>query len=370
MRSALAFVLLVSVVAPAAVAPASAQTQTVLFPGQTGAELRASLNAAYSPSQYGDNDDLYSVVDRTTVGGVDGVVGVYTGLFVPFDCNPSCDPSQDVFNGGSPSGVTINQEHTWPKAQLTGPGDPSPAERDLHNLFPAQVGVNADRGNLPFAEIPDAQTTRWYRGAPPYTQTTPPAANIDEYSEIRGSVSFEPREDHKGNVARALFYMQTMYDEETVDAWFTPQMRTLYAWHLADPITQADQERSHRVATFQSGKDNPFVLDSTLARRAFFPEIAVAGEAGPGAAAATLVVASGNPFRAEARLDLRLAEAASVRAEAFDALGRRVAVLFDGAAPAGVLRLTLRGAGLAPGVYAVRVVAGEAVLTQRLVRAR
>ncbi|HEX8385740.1 MAG TPA: endonuclease [Rubricoccaceae bacterium] len=355
-------------------APALAQTQTVLFPGQTGAELRASLRAAYRPaSRNGDNDDLYAVVDRTTVGGQSGVVCVYTGLFVPFDGmgpnGPTTDPSTDVGNGFSPTGNTINQEHTFPQSQLNGGGS-ALSEDDLHNLFPTQVGVNADRGNLPFAEIDDALTTRWYRGGPPYTQTTVPASNIDEYSELVAGSRFEPREDHQGNVARAMFYVETMYPEETTDAFLPPQMRTLYAWHYGDPISQADQDRSARVAPFQSSKDNPFVLDSTLIRRAFFPEIVVADEAGPALALAELRTVGANPFRTEGRLELRLVEGAAVRAEAFDALGRRVAVLFDGAAGAGPLRLSLDGAGLAPGVYAVRVVAGGAVLTARLVRAR
>lgn len=351
-------------------APATAQTQTVLFPGQTGAELRASLRTAYRPASLnGDNDDLYATVDRATVGGTSGVVCVYTGLFVPFDCNPSCDPSQDVGNGFSPTGNTINQEHTWPQSLLNGTGG-AIAESDLHHLFPTQVGVNADRGNFPFAEIDDAVVTRWYRGGPPYTQTTVPTENVDEYSELVGGSRFEPREDHQGNVARAMFYVETMYAEETADTFLPPQMRALYDWHYVDPITAADQARSNRVAPFQSGKDNPYVLDSTLVRRAFFPEIIVADEAGPGVASATLRVIGANPFAAEARLELQLAEAGTVRAEAFDALGRRVAVLFDGPAGAGPLRLTLGGAGLAPGVYAVRIVAGPDVLTQVLVRAR
>ena len=350
--------------------PAGAQTQTILFPGQTGAQLLASIRAQYRPSSLsGDNDDLYATIDRTTVGGQDGVLCVYTGLFVPFDCNPSCDPSQDIGNGFAQNGVGLNQEHTWPQAQLNGGGS-AISESDLHNLFPAQVGVNSDRGNLPFTEIADAQATRWYRGAPPYTQTSVPTTLIDEYSEIRSGASFEPREDHKGNVARAMFYVEAIYPEETGDAWFTPQIRTLYDWHYADPITAADQARSSRVATFQSGKENPFVLDSTLARRAFFPGLVVADAPAPSAAAPTLALAGAHPFRDAARLVLTLPEAADLRAEAFDALGRRVAVLADGPRGAGVHDLVLPGSALAPGVYVVRVAAGGAVLTQRVVRSQ
>ena len=356
--------LLLLVAVSLSAAAASAQTQTALFPGQTGATLLASIRAAYRPTSYGTNDDLYSIVDRMSVGGQSGVVCVYTGLFVPFDGNPSTDPSQDVFNNGA----GINQEHTFPQSRLNGAAS-SPAELDLHNLFPSQVTANADRGNLPFAEIPDTQTSRWYIGAPPYTQTAIPASNLDSYSELRSGISWETREDHEGNVARAMFYMDAVYADAD-HPWFLTQARTFYNWNRIDPASAADQARSNRAAVFQNGKDNPFALDSTLARRAYFPEIVVADEGGPDARGARLDVVSANPFSAGVRLRLVLPAAAAVRAEAFDVLGRRVAVLFEGTAAAGETGLALDGAGLAPGVYVVRVVTPAGTLARRLVRAR
>lgn len=347
---------------------ASAQTQTVLFPGQSGAQLLASIKAQYRPASLGNystaQDLLMGTIDRTTVGGQSGVVGVYTGYFVPFDCNPSCDPNQDVFNNGA----GINTEHTWPQSLLS--GDPGPRS-DLHHLFPTQVQANGDRANFPFAEIPDATTTRWYRGAPPYNQTAVPVSNIDEYSELRSGTSFEPREDHKGNVARALFYMRAVWDGQVTASYLdAAQQRTLYSWHYADPISAADQARSSRVAGYQSGKENPFVLDSTLVRRAFFPQLVVGDAEAPTASVPSLALAGAHPFRDVARLWLTLPAAAEVRADVFDATGRRVAVLADGLRPAGVHALAFDGTHVAPGVYALRVRAGTAVLTQRLVRAQ
>ncbi len=367
MRLVLSLLLLAAAL-PAASGPAAAQTQTVLFPGETGATLRASLKAAYRPASLGNysaaQDLLMGTIDRTTVGGQPGVVCVYTGYFVPFDGSPSTDPNQDVFNNGA----GINTEHTWPQSLLN--GDPGPRS-DLHHLFPSQVDANSARGNFQFGEVADTQTTRWYRGGPPYSQTAIPASNIDEYSELLSGTRFEPREDHKGNVARAVFYMRTIWDGQVTTSFLSDaQARDLYQWHYQDAITQADQDRSARVALRQSNKDNPFVLDSTLVRRAFFPDIVVADEDGPATAAATLALTGENPFRRTARLELRLAAPAQVRAEAFDALGRRVAVLFDGMAGTAPVELRLDGGGLAPGVYAIRVAAGGTVLTQRVVHTR
>ena len=90
-------------------------------------------------------------------------------------------------------------------------------------------------------------------------------------------------------------------------------------------------------------------------------------EAPPALAASGLRVTSQNPGRGAARLRLTLGAAATVRAELTDLLGRRLAVLHDGAAPAGELTLTTP-AGLAPGSYLVRVQGDAGVETARLVR--
>lgn len=357
---ALRLLLLLALAGPAA---AQGPPQEVLFPGQTGAELRASLRAAYRPSVVtGDNDDLYSIIDRTTVDGKDGVVGVYTGYFVPFDCDPSCDPSQDVFNDGA----GINQEHTWPKSLLAGV-----AEDDLHNIFPTQVGVNADRANLRFAEIPDEETDRWYRGAPPYTQTSPPPlAERDLYSELLTGVSFEPREGHEGNVARALFYVYTVHDPQTNGAFpfDTAQQETLLRWHALDPVDQTEYDRTFRVAPFQQDKPNPFVLDSTLIRRAYPDLVPTAAEDERPAAAA--LAAFPNPFRDGTAVRLTLAAPGPAHVAVYDALGRRVALLHDGPLPAGPTALDVPGEDLPPGLYALRVHTGELTLSLRLVRVR
>ncbi len=62
-----------------------------------------------------------------------------------------------------------------------------------------------------------------------------------------------------------------------------------------------------------------------------------------------------NPFAQEAMLPLSLPVAAEVRAAAYDVLGREVAVLADGELEAGRHLLRLSGAGLASGLYVVRV---------------
>ena len=74
-----------------------------------------------------------------------------------------------------------------------------------------------------------------------------------------------------------------------------------------------------------------------------------------------------NPFAEETLVRLTVREAQHVRAEVYDALGRRVGVLHDGPVAAEVMEtLRLDGGGLAGGVYVVRFT-GETFAASRTV---
>ena len=78
-----------------------------------------------------------------------------------------------------------------------------------------------------------------------------------------------------------------------------------------------------------------------------------------------------NPFqsRTAVRFDARGGEA--VRAELFDAVGRRIRVLYEGTAPEGrPLMVTVDGQGLPAGVYVVRLVGEDGIEARTIVRAR
>ena len=100
----------------------------------------------------------------------------------------------------------------------------------------------------------------------------------------------------------------------------------------------------------------------------FFPLLpilnATASETGPDGSGLAVRVAP-NPVSGDARVALT-AEAGPARVELFDALGRRVAVLHDGVAPAGRLPHVLDASGLPTGAYVVRV-RGEAGAVSRTV---
>ncbi len=238
---------------------ASANAATI-FPGLTGKPLIDSLRKYYKPtrtlSDAGCRDTIYGEIDL--ING-DSLICVYSGWTIrDFSGDPSTWANAN----------DINPEHTWPESLL----DSTKATQDMQHLFPTEMGVNSYRSSLPFGEVPDASTTTWSRNN--VHQSTIPGSNIDEWSETWSNTRFEPREIQKGKTARAMYYMLTMWQiQDTTLAWWTGQKDTLYKWHCQHPANAAESTRTHKVAPHQSNKINPFIADSTLIRRAYFPSI-------------------------------------------------------------------------------------------------
>lgn len=198
---------------------------------------------------------MYNYVDNQN----GSVVCVYSG----YTENTPLDSANT-----SPGVVTrINCEHTIPQSWFN---EEVRMRSDIHHLFPTYEPWNSDRGSDPFAEIPDAQTLKWVRGT--QSQTTIPTANINEWSEDTNT-QFEPREDHKGNLARAAFYFYTMHQKQVFDPGkdtitALADLNTLYQWHLADPVDARERERNRRAAKSQ-GNFNPYIAYPDLVGRAF-----------------------------------------------------------------------------------------------------
>jgi len=238
-----------------------------IFPGIYGRPLIDSLVKYYkSYSNLGYNnarDTLYGKIDKVN----DTLEGAYGGYRIYMD--PTEDPSSWAYDHG------INCEHTWPQSLGADTGLP---EGDMHHLFPCEIGANGDRGSLPFGDVDDNSTDRWYIEDTYYTSK--PTSNIDAYSERLDNVNFEVREEQKGRTARAMFYFYTMYEdyylnEDSDTSFFNGQKDNLYLWHTQYIADGNEINRTNAIANYQEGKPNPYVLDSTLVRRAFFPELGI-----------------------------------------------------------------------------------------------
>jgi hypothetical protein len=331
-RPCLIFIVLVSLAGPArGQAP---PPRDPICPNQTGAPLLACLRSGYARTTVVPYD-----LARDYLYGRNGQTGFYSA------------PYTGVYSGrsgplgGGASPTQIDTEHTWPRSLMP---DPGLQEGEMHNLYPTISKVNNDRGNLPFGEVDDAQTNGWYGPTGGLPQAMPPTTDRDAYSERLTNVRFEPREDHKGNVARVLAYFYTFYGTSDAAFWEV-QRPVLLAWNRADPPDDAERARSHFIRTRQ-GNDNPYILDTTLIGRAFAPSVATE----PPQAAALLLALTPRPTRGLTTLTGTLPAPAQVHVVVLDALGRRVRVLPPGAA-AGTFSRTLDLADLPPGLYIVHV---------------
>lgn len=231
----------------------------------SGQTLITKLRNDYTPNQtlgYGPaRDYMYSIIDND---GNNGVHGIYSDFIVYW--TPGTDPSSNVYQGGS----GINAEHIFPQSMGA---SSEPARSDMYNLRPSRAAVNSARGNSPFGEVPDSNTDDWYKDAT--SQSNIPTSDIDAWSEreTSGNGVFEPREVVKGNIARSVFYFFTIYTNADA-SFFNGMKETLLQWHYDDPVDAAELTRNNGVKS-QQGNDNPFILDSTLARRAYFPHYIV-----------------------------------------------------------------------------------------------
>lgn len=139
-----------------------------------------------------------------------------------------------------PDHTVMNTEHVWPQSQ-DGP------ESDLHHLFPTRSDANSRRGSYPFGTVSEPT---WEKGGA--------ALGYDG----AGAVVWEPRDEVKGDVARAMFYVAVNYGHDIDDA----QERVLRAWSELDPPNAAERVRNQQIANFQ-GSRNHFVDQPSLADR-------------------------------------------------------------------------------------------------------
>ncbi len=232
-----------------------------IFHNLSGEDLYNKLKIEFKPDTVID----YAFARDTMFLNIDAIDRqlscIYTGLTLPIPIGS--DPTQAVFLNGASNG--INTEHTYPLSLGT---DNIDAESDMHHLFPSKVKTNADRGNLPFGESVDANTRRWYLRETELTSR--PVISIDEYSEL-GVGAFEPRESVKGDIARAMMYIYTIYRNEVRgvnSTFFENQLSTLCIWHSQDPVDEKEWKRNKAIAKYQ-GNENPFVLDCTLSSRLY-----------------------------------------------------------------------------------------------------
>ena len=135
-----------------------------------------------------------------------------------------------------PNNNIINCEHTWPQSKFSRSFPKGLQKSDLHHLYPTDSRANSKRGNFEFGDVDGSLGLH----------------NCDG-SYFDGD-TFEPPTEHKGNVARALFYFSVRYKMPLSSR----QEASLKRWHIEDPVDAEEKERNDWIHKIQ-GNRNPFI---------------------------------------------------------------------------------------------------------------
>lgn len=217
--------------------------------GLTGAALRTALH------QIIDGHTVVSYANaRAALENLDEDPGNSANLILIYE-RTSWPKSQWVANyaGG------WNREHCWPDSLgIDGSG---PEYSDLFNLRACGENPNSDRGNLYY----DESTTT----APGYQNPAHPNALLC----TQDNDSWEPPAEVKGDLARAMFYMDLRYEGDSgepnlsltenaalisTSAAFMGRLSTLLLWNFLDPVSPAERTRAEGVYGYQRNR-NPFI---------------------------------------------------------------------------------------------------------------
>ena len=189
--------------------------------------LSTRLAQGYNQLSYNQaRDEMYMIIDNQKTNGQGAaqntLEGVYTGSIVSNYTNRTDAQSQG-----------FNTEHTFPQSFFN---QNLPMRSDLFHLFPTLATANSERGNFPFGVVSQAS---WQMGG-----------------SKRGNNLFEPRDIHKGTVARAMMYFVLRYED--YQGFFAPQESMLRLWHKDFPPTAINQRRNEDISSVQ-GNRNPFI---------------------------------------------------------------------------------------------------------------
>ena len=146
------------------------------------------------------------------------------------------------------SATGYSREHTYCHSWMpTNPAQNLPEYSDFHHLFPSNLNsANILRSNNPLGEVVNVTTS--FLGCKSGTNAN-------------GQVVFEPRDEHKGDAARAIMYEAICYTSINGNSWALPSNQDqmiLKNWHFQDPPDNWEIARNDFIYSIQNNR-NPFI---------------------------------------------------------------------------------------------------------------
>lgn len=234
--------------------------------GLTGNALKTALHNIIKNDDHASYSGLWSAYYQTDKRpGTNYVWDIYS------DVPNGTPPYQFVLGSdqcGSYSGEgdCYNREHLWAQSWTSNDGT---HKTDLHHVYPTDGWVNNKRDNYAFGEVGNAS----------WTSQNGSKLGPNTVSGYNGTV-FEPIDEYKGDIARALMYVSVRYYQED-SSWSTSDMTNksvikdwamtmLLRWHEEDPVSVKEINRNNAVYNIQNNR-NPFVDDPEFAARIWDP---------------------------------------------------------------------------------------------------
>ncbi|NTV03644.1 hypothetical protein HGA89_01840 [bacterium] len=308
--------LLIAAAATVAAAPPAGYYDTVVF---TSVEaMRASVNAVIDGHvkipYTSASTDTWNVLEQADED--------------PYNATRILDLYQNrvfaKFGGGT---GPYNREHSWPNSYgFPDDGSTNKPYTDCHHLFLCDVEYNNDRGNKPFGECVSgcsSDPADNYDGA----------SGVNYFNNLAPAGVWETWDGRKGDVARAMFYMDVRYEGAVGEpdlrltdnvALITASatgnneavaymglLTTLLAWHVQDPVDAKEQDRNDVVFSYQ-GNRNPFIDHPEWVDDIFADGLAT-GAGDLLVAFPRITGAYPNPFNPSTTIDLSLRAANNAR---------------------------------------------------------
>ncbi|MBN1826930.1 MAG: endonuclease [Candidatus Eisenbacteria bacterium] len=285
-----------------------------------------------------------------------------------------------------------NREHVWPNSYgFPDDGSTNKPYTDCHHLFDCYIGYNETRGNRIF----DACSTLCQT----YTVDDYNGESGANYSRNTSPVGiWETWEGRRGDVARAMFYMDVRYEGDSgePDLILTNDVDSILAsstgnnesvaymglldillqWHEDDPVDDKERSRNDVVYSYQ-GNRNPFIDHPEWVAGIFIEGTTDIAPGGPPEAArkAWITAVSPNPFNPRTNVLFSLADPGHVRLDVYSVSGKLVRTLLSGHRASGehsVFWDGTNGAGesVASGVYFCLLRSDGGADTRKLVLVR
>lgn len=145
----------------------------------------------------------------------------------------------------------FNTEHTWPQSNFS---ELEPMKSDLYHLFPTDITANSMRANYPFGKV--VSNITWQVGG----------SKLGNNSS--GQLVFEPRDIHKGDVSRSMFYFITRYPTNYGGFFTQTQENVFREWNKFDTVGVIESNRNNAIALLQL-KRNPYIDHPELIDRIY-----------------------------------------------------------------------------------------------------